>query len=962
MKLSLLISLKSFLIILASLSHLFMANSALAFGRGLSYIEDPSESPKTIAKELEKQKNILSKLSSPEERENHLRRMCEIELMSKVFDLSITFCKKYFDLAVSNQSLYSQEAKVKSAKQMCLVLPFQVYRYQHLNNDSLKKVLGACKQTLLETFSQLNSSGYVKDEPVILQNLKSIYLILEDYSGGKAFFQDIINRANRIQDKDVSINIIYPTLNFIGDIYFEADDFNKAMSIYLEADSIYTKYINCCATYNLTDEFLTDEAMAGGYVSVNSIIRAYSFVGNRSRLAFIMAMKGKTNEAKKLLDKSIFDLEKASNEQRDNKDAIALQEIGTPLYTIQQSLLISETRYEEALEYADRSRSTSYLISLKGTSKNIPDILSFSKMQAFAKKHKATLVLYSIPDFPLYNYKKFQAKEDKVFIWVIQPNGKLDFREVDVLSTLNKANYQSESSNLNSNETQLTYKAIILLIILVILLVVFPDKRRIVIAAFVGIGGGLLLTNISNNILNDIFVKFDSRGNRNTEETEVLSNLTEDTLLTINNRGLEQSCKSSDCLKSLYKVLIDPIQNTLPNKPDEHIIFIPYRGLHRVPFASLISPNDQYLIDRHTIRIAPSIQALKFFTERASTTKRAGNNYLIVGNPVMPKLSLGSLGEPKPLTPLLSAETEAKEIAKLYGAAPLIGKDASLERVNSNLFNSQILHFATHSFLNIKDIGAGLVFTSESSKENSGVLATREFYGSRFLAEMVVLSACDTGLGVETVEGNLGLTRPFLIGGVPTVVSSLWQVPDNSTTELMIDFHKNLKETSDKAKALRQAMLSTKQKYPDPVYWAGFILTGLAKPSQISTSTSVKQVVGYMVCGERTIQSSLGVNSRDLVSATLESAPNGFILTLTEANNQKHKVDLDQNLVVVSASSFYKELNRWGAWNLSAYTKTPWDIKSDGSFKQSMSVSSRSSCSFEGQLEFIGDAAKLQNR
>ena len=232
-------------------------------------------------------------------------------------------------------------------------------------------------------------------------------------------------------------------MNFIGDIYFEADDFNKAMSIYLEADSIYTKYINCCATYNLTDEFLTDEAMAGGYVSVNSIIRAYSFVGNRSRLAFIMAMKGKTNEAKKLLDKSIFDLEKASNEQRDNKDAIALQEIGTPLYTIQQSLLISETRYEEALEYADRSRSTSYLISLKGTSKNIPDILSFSKMQAFAKKHKATLVLYSIPDFPLYNYKKFQAKEDKVFIWVIQPNGKLDFREVDVLSTLNKANYLS---------------------------------------------------------------------------------------------------------------------------------------------------------------------------------------------------------------------------------------------------------------------------------------------------------------------------------------------------------------------------------------------------------------------------------------------------------------------------------------------------------------------------------------
>lgn len=103
-------------------------------------------------------------------------------------------------------------------------------------------------------------------------------------------------------------------MNFIGDIYFEVDDFNKVMSIYLEVDLIYIKYINCCVIYNLIDEFLIDEVMVGGYVFVNFIIWVYSFVGNCFRFVFIMVMKGKMNEVKKLFDKSIFDLEKVFNE------------------------------------------------------------------------------------------------------------------------------------------------------------------------------------------------------------------------------------------------------------------------------------------------------------------------------------------------------------------------------------------------------------------------------------------------------------------------------------------------------------------------------------------------------------------------------------------------------------------------------------------------------------------------
>lgn len=84
------------------------------------------------------------------------------------------------------------------------------------------------------------------------------------------------------------------------------------------------------------------------------------------------------------------------------------------------------------------------------------------------------------------------------------------------------------------------------------------------------------------------------------------------------------------------------------------------------------------------------------------------------------------------------------------------------------------MYFVIYSFFNIKDIGVGFVFIFESLKENSGVLVICEFYGSWFFVEMVVLSVCDIGLGVEIVEGNLGLICLFLIGGVLIVVFFLW--------------------------------------------------------------------------------------------------------------------------------------------------------------------------------------------
>jgi CHAT domain-containing protein len=96
-------------------------------------------------------------------------------------------------------------------------------------------------------------------------------------------------------------------------------------------------------------------------------------------------------------------------------------------------------------------------------------------------------------------------------------------------------------------------------------------------------------------------------------------------------------------------------------------------------------------------------------------------------------------------------------------------------------------------------------------------------------AELVVLSACDTGRGKITSDDIASLSRSFFVAGVPSVVASIWTVPDDSTAYLMIEFYKNLQRTDDKAQALRQATLTVMKNYPNPYSWGAFMLIGEAK-------------------------------------------------------------------------------------------------------------------------------------
>ena len=124
--------------------------------------------------------------------------------------------------------------------------------------------------------------------------------------------------------------------------------------------------------------------------------------------------------------------------------------------------------------------------------------------------------------------------------------------------------------------------------------------------------------------------------------------------------------------------------------------------------------------------------------------------------------------------------------------------------------------------------------TNRDRGAEDGILTAEDVSGMDLSnTELVVLSACETGLGeIQTGEGVFGLRRAFVLAGAQTFLMSLWKVPDEQTKELMLDFYERLMSGESRAKALREAQLAMKEKekYANPYYWGAFICQGNRSP------------------------------------------------------------------------------------------------------------------------------------
>ena len=289
--------------------------------------------------------------------------------------------------------------------------------------------------------------------------------------------------------------------------------------------------------------------------------------------------------------------------------------------------------------------------------------------------------------------------------------------------------------------------------------------------------------------------------------------------------------------QKLHQLLIQPIADLLPTNPNSRVIFIPQDFLFLVPFSALQDSAGKYLIEKHTIVISPSIQVLDLTRSQQQRIQDVAKGVLIVGNPTMPSLSASQGMPPQQLPSLPGSEQEAKAIAQLFNTQPLIGNQASKTAVLQRMSGARIVHLATHGILD--DVGGffSSVALAPTSQDN-GFLAAREILSLKLNTELVVLSACNTGRGQINGDGVEGLSRSFIGAGVPSVIVSLWSVPDAPTASLMTAFYQNLKSGSDKAQALRQAMLKTMKQFPNPVNWAAFTLIGEANSSSTLQATT----------------------------------------------------------------------------------------------------------------------------
>lgn len=324
----------------------------------------------------------------------------------------------------------------------------------------------------------------------------------------------------------------------------------------------------------------------------------------------------------------------------------------------------------------------------------------------------------------------------------------------------------------------------------------------------------------------------------------------------------KQVPSDDDVYYDLYGQLLQPAEpyfsekKTLLIVPDGVLYYLPFEMLHvRPPYAEAGAArrrSKSYLIERYAIAYAPSASVWEQEAQYSSVAQGKRKTLLAMApfaekanHPILPNRLAQVRGLPAAvkaeirklyLNRLPYSEKEVEEIGKLFGSTAdfLLGESATKQVMVTKGRNYRYLHLATHGFVDSKyPMYSGLAFYNS-------LLQTYEVFNLQLEADLVTLSACETGLGqLRTGEGMVGLARAFMYAGTPSVVVSLWSVNDEATSLVMTAFYRNLRAGMNKGEALRRAKISmiesgsnadtrrtAGERYSDPFFWAAFVLVG----------------------------------------------------------------------------------------------------------------------------------------
>ena len=644
--------------------------------------------------------------------------------------------------------------------------------------------------------------GDREGEARALNNLGIVYQSLGQYPQAEAAYNQALGIFQEIGDRNGEAD----ALTGLGIVYQSLGQYPQAEAAHTQALGIFQEIGDrngeARALNNLGIVYRSLGQYPQAEAAYNQALGIFQEIGDRNgeanalnNLGVAYAAQKQWSDAEAVLQAAVPVYEGLRPQEMDAQDQLSLLDQQSITYRTLQGVLLAQNRPDQALAISERGRTRALITILAAKlPEEVQDKLNpptLDEIKQIADEQNATLVEYSIINNP---DTTDAAADQLILIWVVKRDGRII----------------SASSPLPDRQTLATLTDI------------FPQLS--------GTGQGARDTNNFGDKLDPI-------------------------------------------LEELYRLLIAPIADELPKTESERVIFIPHQDLFRVPFVALKNPdNAQYLIENHTVLTAPSIQALSLTREhlnrvRASTSTGA----LVVGDPVIDPDLMTAMAWQR----LRGTDTEVEAIARILDTTALLQETATEATIRERMPQARYIHLATHGALtpNAVTLEASAAETAANRADADRLILERATYnqvpgfialtpGSEvtpgldnpgdgilsaneiitltvdkpLTADLVVLSACQTGTGPLTSDGVYGLSYAFITAGVPSLVVSLWNANDSGVTDqLMEDFYTNLtsgEHQGDKAQALRQAML---QQLEDgnlnPAGWAAFTLIGEAKAS-----------------------------------------------------------------------------------------------------------------------------------
>ncbi|MCC5914190.1 MAG: CHAT domain-containing protein [Balneolaceae bacterium] len=306
----------------------------------------------------------------------------------------------------------------------------------------------------------------------------------------------------------------------------------------------------------------------------------------------------------------------------------------------------------------------------------------------------------------------------------------------------------------------------------------------------------------------------------------------------------------SEVAYRLYHTLIEPVSGLIRGRS---LTIFPDQALHYLPFESLLTEETAgsvayhrmpFLVNDFKIQYASSATVLNstqkrrspearnflglapFYDESADVDEDSGLERYFTGFSPLPLSSY----ETKEISDLFSQRRTFRDFFFPQKTEVLVDRRATKTRMMSgSLEDYSFIHFATHAFVNEENPALSGIALHSGSDYSDGVIYLNDIYNMQMNADLVVLSACDTGLGaVRRGEGLIGFSRAFFYAGASNLVVSMWRVSDQPTSRLMINFYGQILDGNSYGRSIREAKLEliSNPETAAPRYWAAFVLNG----------------------------------------------------------------------------------------------------------------------------------------